>query len=112
MPRYARSKLADRVGPLPVADACELIRAKSVKLGANNQALANLISGLPMAYNRDLQEDRRPLFDAVLEYLPPPQGDSADALQLMVSNLDYSDYLGRIAIDRLPPGKDQIIIPF
>ena len=48
--------------------------------------------------------DLRPLFDAVLEHLPPPEGDPADPLQLMVSNLDYSDYLGRLAIGRVTNG--------
>jgi len=42
--------------------------------------------------------DLQPLFDAILEHIPPPKGDSAGALQIQVANLDYSDYLGRLAI--------------
>src|ERR1700674_4790858 len=40
----------------------------------------------------------RPLFEAILEHIPPPAGDAEAILQLLVANLDYSDYLGRLAI--------------
>ena len=46
----------------------------------------------------------RPLFDAILEYIPAPLGDPQDILQLQVANLDYSDYLGRLAIGRVFSG--------
>lgn len=46
-------------------------------------------------------EDLRPLFDAILKTIPAPPGDAADALQILVANLDYSDYLGRLAIARV-----------
>ncbi len=46
-------------------------------------------------------EDLRPLFDAILNTIPPPQGDPAGPLQILVANLDYSDYLGRLAIARV-----------
>ncbi len=46
-------------------------------------------------------EDLRPLFDTILERIPPPQGDPAGPLQILVANLDYSDYLGRMAIARI-----------
>jgi GTP-binding protein len=45
--------------------------------------------------------DLRPLFEAILEHIPPPQGDPDIPLQFQVANLDYSDYLGRIAIGRV-----------
>jgi GTP-binding protein len=48
--------------------------------------------------------DLRPLFDAIVEKLPPPAAKSEGSLQLMVSNLDYSDYLGRLAIGRITRG--------
>ena len=44
------------------------------------------------------------MFAAILEHLPPPKGDAAAPLQLMVSNLDYNDYLGRLAIGRISHG--------
>ena len=42
-----------------------------------------------------------PLFDAIVEHVPPPKGDTAAPLQMLVANLDSSDYLGRIAIGRI-----------
>jgi GTP-binding protein len=45
--------------------------------------------------------DLRPLFDAILEHVPEPKGDAEGVLQLLVANLDYSDYLGRLAIGRV-----------
>ncbi len=46
-------------------------------------------------------EDLRPLFDAIVETTPLPEGDPAGPLQILVANLDYSDYLGRLAIARV-----------
>jgi GTP-binding protein len=46
-----------------------------------------------------------PLFDAILQHVPAPQGDPAAPLQLLVANLDSSDYLGRIAIGRIFDGR-------
>ena len=46
-------------------------------------------------------EDLRPLFDAILKTIPEPAGDPANVLQILVANLDYSDYLGRMAIARV-----------
>jgi len=45
--------------------------------------------------------DLRPLFDAILAHTPEPTGDPEGVLQLQVGNLDYSDYLGRLAIGRV-----------
>jgi GTP-binding protein len=52
--------------------------------------------------------DLRPLFDAILEYIPAPVGDPAAPLQFQVANLDYSEYLGRIAIGRVFQGTFRI----
>ncbi len=46
-------------------DVPELIRGKSGRIFGHFQALLTLMKGLPLAYNRDLQEDKRPLFDTV-----------------------------------------------
>jgi len=50
-------------------------------------------------------EDLRPLFDAILSTIPLPKGDPSGPLQILVANLDYSDYLGRLAIARVFNGK-------
>ena len=49
----------------------------------------------------DESTNLKPLFEAILEHTPPPQGDPDGVLQLLVANLDYSDYLGRLAIGRV-----------
>jgi GTP-binding protein len=46
-------------------------------------------------------DDLSPLFEAIVRTVPPPGGEGAAALQVLVANLDYSDYLGRIAIARV-----------
>src|SRR6267142_1573863 len=53
-------------------------------------------------------ENLRPLFDAVVEHVPPPRGNPDAPLQLLVANLDSSDYLGRIAIGRIFNGRVKI----
>jgi len=45
--------------------------------------------------------DLRPLFESILSTIPDPKGDPDGILQLLVANLDYSDYLGRLAIGRV-----------
>ena len=46
----------------------------------------------------------QPLFDAILKTIPEPTGDANGPLQILVANLDYSDYLGRLAIARVANG--------
>ena len=52
--------------------------------------------------------DLRLLFDAVVMHVPPPQGNPEAPLQLLVANLDSSDYVGRIAIGRIFNGRVKI----
>jgi GTP-binding protein len=49
----------------------------------------------------DASENLQPLFETILKHIPAPKGDSDGTLQLLVANLDYSDYLGRLAIGRV-----------
>jgi GTP-binding protein len=49
----------------------------------------------------DDSQDLRPLFEAIIEHIPGPAGDPEGTLQFLVANLDYSDYLGRLAIGRV-----------
>ena len=48
--------------------------------------------------------DLRPLFDKILEYIPAPEGDESAPLQLLVSSIDYNEYVGRIGIGRIDRG--------
>jgi GTP-binding protein len=53
-------------------------------------------------------EDLRPLFDTIVDRVPPPRGDADGPLQMLVANLDSSDYLGRIAIGRVFNGRVKV----
>ena len=48
--------------------------------------------------------DLRPLFDTILDYIPAPEGEVDAPLQLLVSSIDYNDYVGRIGIGRIERG--------
>ncbi len=48
--------------------------------------------------------DLKPLFDIILEKVPAPKGDEDAPLQILVSNVDYDDYIGRIAVGRIERG--------
>jgi GTP-binding protein len=50
-------------------------------------------------------QDLRPLFDAIVSHIPAPGGDPKGVPQLLIANLDYSDYLGRLAIGRMFSGR-------
>jgi GTP-binding protein len=63
-------------------------------------AKAGIAKITPEAESTDL----RPLFDAILKNIPAPKGDPDAPLQLLVANLDYSEYLGRLAIGRVFSG--------
>ncbi|MCR5174225.1 MAG: translational GTPase TypA [Oscillospiraceae bacterium] len=48
--------------------------------------------------------DLKPLFETILEYIPEPETDETAPLQMLVSSVDYNDYVGRIAIGRVERG--------
>ncbi|MGH9785785.1 MAG: GTP-binding protein, partial [Terriglobia bacterium] len=64
----------------------------------------NARAGLAHRSPGDGSQDLRPLFDAILSDIPCPTGDPEGILQALVANLDYSDYLGRLAIGRVFEG--------
>ncbi len=53
-------------------------------------------------------EDLRLLFEAILKQVPPPGGSPDAVLQLLIANLDYSDYLGRLGIGRIFSGRVKV----
>ena len=81
-----------------------------LELGANDEQLES-----PMVYcsgragtaslDADVQgTDLIPLFDKIVDYMPCPEGDENGDLQLLVSSIDYNDYVGRIGIGRIERG--------
>jgi len=89
-------------------DAAELARGKSGRLAGNLQALLMLLKGLPTGYNRDLQEDKEPLFDTVdtLRVVLPAMRGAVDTatfrprrirakLDTQLMATDLADYLVR-----------------
>ena len=48
--------------------------------------------------------DLRPLFDAILKYIPAPEGDAEGPAQVLISTIDYSEYVGRIGVGRIVRG--------
>jgi len=62
---------------------------------------ANARAGVAHRKMGDASRDLLPLFETILSAIPAPQGDPHGVLQVQVTNLDYSDFLGRIAIGRV-----------
>lgn len=56
--------------------------------------------------------DMRPLLDAILEYIPSPQGDPDGPAQILFSSLEYDDYVGRIGIGRIERGTVKVNTPY
>lgn len=81
-----------------------------VELGANNEQLdfpyvfASGVKGFAKLHLEDEDVDLRPLLDLIVSHCPSPSGDPDATLQMQVTILDYSDYLGRIAIGRVYNG--------
>lgn len=61
----------------------------------------NAKAGIAKLELSDSGDNLQPLFETILKRIPPPTGDPSAILQLLVANLDYSDYLGRLAIGRV-----------
>ena len=62
-------------------------------------------SGVAKSSLDDGSENLQPLFEAILSKIPPPEGVATDPLQLLVANLDYSEYHGRLALGRIFSGR-------
>src|SRR5438874_2564435 len=66
---------------------------------------ASAKNGFAMRELHENSEDMTPLFQAIVQFVPPPQVSPEPFFQMLVSNLDYSDYLGRIALGRIVSGR-------
>ncbi|UCH82120.1 MAG: translational GTPase TypA [Nitrospiraceae bacterium] len=74
----------------------------------------NAKNGIAKLDLEDNTADLRPLFRLVIDTVPAPKGDSNGPLQLLVTNIDYNDYVGRLAIGRIFSGSvsvgDQVVV--
>jgi len=81
-----------------------------LELDANDEQLESPIlfcsgrAGTASISQYDLGKDLTPLFDTIINYIQPPQGDDEAPLQMLVSSIDYSEYVGRIGIGRIERG--------
>ncbi|HIG28898.1 MAG TPA: translational GTPase TypA [Verrucomicrobiales bacterium] len=66
---------------------------------------ASAKSGMAMLDLDHPNDDMQPLFEAIVKQIPPPKIEDTPDFRLLVSNLDYSDYLGRIAFGKILSGK-------
>ena len=79
-------------------------------LGANDQQLdfpiiyASAINGYASTDDSAREGDMTPLFQAIVEHCPVPEVDPDGPLQMQISNLDYSSYVGAIAVGRVTRG--------
>ncbi|HEY3661168.1 MAG TPA: translational GTPase TypA [Candidatus Udaeobacter sp.] len=66
---------------------------------------ASAKNGVATRELHEKREDMTPLFEAIVQHVPPPNISSQPFFQMLVSNLHYSDYLGRIALGRIVSGR-------
>ncbi len=52
--------------------------------------------------------DLKPLFDTIINYIEPPTGDETEPLQMLISSIDYNEYVGRIGIGRIVRGNIKV----
>lgn len=52
--------------------------------------------------------DLKPLFDTIINYIEPPKGDETEPLQMLISSIDYNEYVGRIGIGRIVRGNIKV----
>src|SRR5882724_4877880 len=69
---------------------------------------ASARDGYAMREIHDKSETMEPLFEAIIKHIPPPAKSDVSYFQMLISNLDYSDYLGRIAYGRIISGRVKV----
>ncbi len=92
-------------------EALDMVFDLFVELKATNQQLdfpiiyASAKNGFASRELHEKSEDMTPLFQAIVRHVPPPEISSEPFFQMLVSNLEYSDYLGRVALGRIVSGR-------
>ena len=81
-----------------------------IDLGASDDQLecpfvyASAKAGVACLDLSDPQQDMKPLFETILEYIPAPEGDPEAPTQVLISTIDYNEYVGRIGIGKVDNG--------
>ena len=65
---------------------------------------ASAKAGYAIVELEDEQKDMEPLFETIVNYIPAPEGDSDADTQMLVSTIDYNEYVGRIGIGKIDNG--------
>jgi GTP-binding protein len=85
-----------------------------IELGATDEQLdfccvfASAKMGYAMLDINDASENLDPLFDAIVKHVPPPKGDREAPLQMLVTLMDYNDFVGQIGIGRIVNGSIKV----
>ena len=83
-------------------------------LDANDEQLESPVlfcsgrSGTASLSQYEPGENLKPLFDTILNYIEPPQGEPDEPLQMLISSIDYNEYVGRIGIGRIIRGTAKV----
>ena len=99
----------DRPGARPDAVIDEVLDL-FIELGAGDEALecpfvfASAKNGIAKLELEDESENMEPLFDTIIKYIPAPEDDEESPFQLLISTIDYNDYIGRIGIGKVERG--------
>lgn len=81
-----------------------------IDLGANEEQLespfifASAKKGFATLDLNETKEDMKDLFDTIIKYIPAPEGDEDAPLQVLISTIDYNEYVGRIGIGKIDRG--------
>ena len=100
----------DRPGARPEEVIDEVIDL-FIELGADDDQIefpvvyASGRDGYAFLNKNDERKDLRPLFETIIKEVPAPKGEIEGPLQLLISNIDYDEYVGRIGVGRIERGK-------
>ncbi len=89
-----------------------------IELGADDDQIefpiiyASARNGYSSTDSSVREGDMRPLLDAILEYIPSPEGDAEGPAQILFSSLEYDDYIGRIGVGRVERGTVKANAPY
>lgn len=85
-----------------------------IELDANDEQLdcpfvfASAKTGVAILELEDKPESMKPLFETILDYIPAPEGDPEEGTQILISTIDYNEYVGRLGIGKVDNGKVKV----